>query len=62
MAQFTSPRPSPAKPALRKPRNPHVAPSLQRAAGRHGPTNGARRQQAQQSLKRALQRWDELSP
>lgn len=62
MAQFTSPRPRSAKPALRKPRNPHVVPSLQRAAGRHGPTNSARRQQARQGLKRELQRWDELSP
>lgn len=60
MAQFTAPRPHQSI-ALRKPRNPHVAPSLQRVAGRHGPTAGGRRQQAQQALKRELQR-DDLSP
>lgn len=61
MAQFTAPRPRQAT-TLRKPRNPHVAPSLQRSAGRHGPTTGAKRQQEQQALKRTLQRFDELSP
>jgi hypothetical protein len=46
----------------RKPRNPFVALSHGRAAGRHGPTGGGRRQQEQQALKRALQRHDDFSP
>jgi hypothetical protein len=37
-----------------KPRNPLVAPSLRRKAGRHGP--GAQRQQAQAALRREVQR------
>ncbi|KAI1693100.1 hypothetical protein Ddc_23148 [Ditylenchus destructor] len=41
MAQFTTPRPRQAL-ALRKPRNPFVALSHQRSAGRHGPQGGAR--------------------
>jgi len=61
MAKFTNPRPQQTL-MLRKPRNPHVAPSLQRCAGRHGPTGGARRQQAQQSLQRELRHMNELSP
>lgn len=61
MAQFTTPRPR-QNLALRKPRNPHVAPSLQRSAGRHGPSTGAKRRQQTQALQRQLQRWDELSP
>lgn len=37
-----------------KPRNPLVAPSLRRKAGRHG--SGARRQQADAALRREVQR------
>lgn len=47
MPQFTAPRPQSAI-ALRKPRNPLVAPSLMRQAGRHG--QGAPRQQAKTAL------------
>ncbi len=61
MAQFTAPRPRLAMTA-RKPRNPFVALSHGRSAGRHGPTAGGRRQQEQQALKRALQRHDDFSP
>lgn len=61
MAKFTTPRPQQTL-TMRKPRNPHVAPSLQRSAGRHGPTAGARRQQAHQSLQRELRHLHELSP
>ncbi|SEK69918.1 hypothetical protein SAMN05216359_102712 [Roseateles sp. YR242] len=60
MAKFTAPRPQ--QMLLRKPRNPHVAPSLNRSAGRHGPSTGARRQQAQQTLQRELRHLHELSP
>ncbi len=61
MAKFTAPR---AQQTLttRKPRNPHVAPSLKRVAGRHGPSAGGRRQQALQSLQRELRHLHELSP
>lgn len=61
MAQFTTPRPRQAQ-ALRKPRNPFVALGHQRAAGRHGPSGGARRQQEHLSLKRELLRHDDFSP
>lgn len=61
MAQFTAPRPRLAV-TPRKPRNPFVASSHGRSAGRHGPTGGARRQQEHQALKRALQRHDDFSP
>ncbi|MBO9685757.1 hypothetical protein [Roseateles chitosanitabidus] len=61
MAQFTTPRPRQAL-ALRKPRNPFVALSHQRSAGRHGPDGGARRQQEHLALKRELQRHDDFSP
>lgn len=60
MAKFSAPRPHGF--TLPKPRNPHVAPSLQRSAGRHGATAGGRRQAAQQALKRELHRLDALSP
>ncbi|ALV08867.1 hypothetical protein [Roseateles depolymerans] len=61
MAKFTSPRAQQTL-TMRKPRNPHVAPSLKRAAGRHGPCAGAKRQQAQQTLQRELRHMHELSP
>lgn len=60
MAKFSAPRPQGF--ALPKPRNPHVAPSLRRAAGRHGPTVSGRRQEAQRALQRELHRLDALSP
>ena len=51
MPSFTNPRGRPAK-ALRKPRNPVVAPALLRQAGRHqGPHP---RQAAQSHLRLAL--------
>ncbi|WP_423595555.1 hypothetical protein [Roseateles sp. MS654] len=61
MAQFTAPRPRLTL-APSKPRNPFVAMSHGRAAGRHGPTTGGRRQQELQALKRELQRHDDFSP
>ena len=47
---------------LPKPRNPFVAAAHQRAAGRHGPKGGARRQRDRQALRQELatgsaQRW-----
>jgi hypothetical protein len=47
---------------LPKPRNPFVAAAHQRAAGRHGPQGGARRQRDRQALRQELatgsaQRW-----
>jgi hypothetical protein len=52
MPQFTHARPLTAK-SVRKPRNPMVAPSLLRQAGRH---QGAHpRQAAQAHLRQALQ-------
>jgi len=39
-----------------KPRNPLVAPSLQRKAGRHRASGGASRQQAQAALRREVER------
>jgi hypothetical protein len=50
MPQFTAPRPMLLP--LRKPRNPLVAPSLQRRAGRHQDLKP--RQKAQTELKQAL--------
>ena len=50
MPQFTSPRPLPA--AMRKPRNPLVAPAQLRQAGRHQP--GHPRQDAQRALAQSL--------
>jgi hypothetical protein len=47
MPQFTAPRPQ-LTVTLRKPRNPLVASSLMRQAGRHG--QGAQRQQAKSAL------------
>ena len=61
MAQFITPRPRLTL-TPRKPRNPFVALSHGRSAGRHGPSAGGRRQQEQQALKRALQRYDDFSP
>ena len=52
MPQFTHARPLAAK-ALRKPRNPLVAPSLQRQAGRHQSPHA--RQTAKSQLRQALQ-------
>ncbi|MCK6424348.1 MAG: hypothetical protein L6Q75_04570 [Burkholderiaceae bacterium] len=37
-----------------KPRNPFVAAARLRAAGRHGPDGGARRQRERQALRREL--------
>jgi hypothetical protein len=46
------------KPPLRKrvpkPRNPYVAPALQRRAGEHEQSAGARRQAEKQALKKSL--------
>ena len=39
-----------------KPRNPLVAPSLQRKAGSHRPSGGASRQQAAAALRREVER------
>lgn len=39
-----------------KPRNPLVAPSLQRKAGSHRPSGGASRQQARGALRREIER------
>jgi len=39
-----------------KPRNPLVAPSLQRKAGSHRPSGGASRQQARAALRREVER------
>ena len=53
MPQFTSPRPQGLQLKLRKPRkprNPLVAPSLQRLAGRHGTASKGLRQQAKHAL------------
>lgn len=51
MPQFIAPRPQTLQ--LRKPRNPHIAPSLMRQAGRHG--GGHPRQQAQRALQQQIQ-------
>jgi hypothetical protein len=39
---------------LNKPRNPYVAASLRRSAGSHRPQGGARRQQAQDAMRREV--------
>jgi hypothetical protein len=52
MTQFTSPRPE--RLTLRKPRNPIVAPSLMRQAGRHGHNATALRQQAERVLRKEV--------
>jgi hypothetical protein len=54
MSQFIAPRPQNANLSLRmrKPRNPLVAPSLQRQAGRHGEGNA--RQGARRDLQKQL--------
>lgn len=54
MPQFTAPRPAAAG-ALRKPRNPLVAPSQFRQAGRHQSPHP--RQLAQQQLRDGLREW-----
>ncbi len=51
MAQFIAPRPQTL--TLRKPRNPLVAPSLMRQAGRHG--GGNDRQRSQRELQQQIQ-------
>ena len=61
MAQFITPRPRLAM-TPRKPRNPFVALSHGRSAGRHGPPAGGRRPPHQPALTRALQRHDDFSP
>jgi hypothetical protein len=45
-----------------KPRNPLVAPSLQRKAGSHRASGGAQRQRAAASLRRELDRLVRPSP
>lgn len=45
-----------------KPRNPLVAPSLQRKAGSHRKSGGAHRQQAHAALRRELDRLIRPSP
>jgi hypothetical protein len=63
MPQYTSPRPLQLK--LRKPRNPLVAPALQRQAGRHQSPKDAqmRRQQARLDLRHLLrERFPDDSP
>ena len=63
MPQFTSPRPMQLK--LRKPRNPLVAPTLKRQAGRHRSATDAQalRQQARLELRRLLRdRFPDQSP
>ena len=52
MPQFTAPRPQIL--TLRKPRNPLVAPSMQRQAGRHGAAGKAQRQQAKHVLRQEV--------
>jgi hypothetical protein len=49
MPQFIAPRPQRGH-SLRKPRNPLVAPSLQRKAGRHQDSKASQRQRARQDL------------
>ncbi|QPF75782.1 hypothetical protein G8A07_24595 [Roseateles sp. DAIF2] len=49
MSQFTAPRPQLSL-SLRKPRNPLVAPSLLRQAGRHDAASKSQRQQAKTAL------------
>ncbi len=63
MPQFTSPRP--LQIATRKPRNPLVAPALQRQAGPHKSAHDAhaQRQQARLELRRLLrERFPDDSP
>lgn len=63
MPQFTSPRPLQIK--QRKPRNPLVAPAMQRLAGRHQSQHEAhaQRQQARLELRRLLRdRFPDDSP
>ncbi len=51
---MTSPRKIKLKLSQPKPRNPLVAPALQRQAGSHRKTERAQRQQAEQALRKAL--------
>ena len=63
MPQFTSPRPLQIK--SRKPRNPLVAPAMQRQAGRHQNARDAhaQRHQARLELRRLLRdRFPDDSP
>ncbi|MBA4344139.1 MAG: hypothetical protein C0423_18525 [Methylibium sp.] len=60
MAQFISPRPLRLQQS--KPRNPLVAPSLMRQAGRHGGAQKTQRQSAQRALRQELQRHSDQSP
>lgn len=63
MPQFTSPRPLNIK--LPKPRNPLVAPAMQRQAGKHQSRHDAhaQRQQARLALRRLLRdRFPDDSP
>jgi hypothetical protein len=63
MPQFTSPRP--LQIALRKPRNPLVAPAMKRQAGRHQSPQDARslRQKARLDLRHLLrERFPDDSP
>ena len=45
----------PLKKRVPKPRNPYVAPALQRRAGEHEKAAGARRQAEKQALKKSLE-------
>ena len=60
MPQFTSPRPQGLRLSLRKPRNPLVAPSLQRQAGRHGNGPKGQRQEAKHVLLKELRQLTPL--
>ncbi|HOY00642.1 hypothetical protein [Zoogloea sp.] len=48
---FRGPDQGPGKSAPKGPRNPLVVPALQRKAGPHGKSRGARRQEAQRILR-----------
>lgn len=63
MPQFTSPRP--LQIALRKPRNPLVAPAMKRLAGRHQSAQDAhaQRQQSRLDMRRLVrERFPDDSP
>lgn len=55
MSKFTAPRAQ--LQSLRKPRNPLVAASLMRSAGRHGPSAKAQRRSDKQSLATLHRSW-----
>lgn len=59
MSQFIAPRPQLLRIKASKPRNPLVAPSLMRQAGRHDSSRHTQRQNAQKTLRLELQRLSE---